>query len=177
MQGVGQPCLGEHVEVCFEVSVLVCSRGELAPADDSMEADTGAAYEREAPCREEGANLAGDEVVEEQVTALAGHVPEYKKVALEPCLEGFDTGLQRDQVCFAMQQVESNGKVLLLHVMLLIAMLLQVALQGVQCRFQCSCDEDDDIKGSIADGMIAVDGTGASSGQKHVYGWHEGLWM
>ncbi|KAI5059654.1 hypothetical protein GOP47_0025973 [Adiantum capillus-veneris] len=35
MQGVGQPCLGEHVEVHGEVSGFVCLRGELAPADDS----------------------------------------------------------------------------------------------------------------------------------------------
>ncbi|KAI5075833.1 hypothetical protein GOP47_0009909 [Adiantum capillus-veneris] len=34
MQGVGQPCLGEHVEGHFEVSEFVCSRGELASTDD-----------------------------------------------------------------------------------------------------------------------------------------------
>ncbi|KAI5081397.1 hypothetical protein GOP47_0004580 [Adiantum capillus-veneris] len=66
MQGVGQPCLDGHVEVHFEVLEFVCVRGELAPADDSMETDTGAAYKSEAPCNEEGdANLAGDEVFDE----------------------------------------------------------------------------------------------------------------
>ncbi|KAI5071805.1 hypothetical protein GOP47_0014056 [Adiantum capillus-veneris] len=97
MQGVGQPCLGEHVEAYFEVSEFVCGRGELAPEDDSMETDTGAAYESEAPCKEEGAtNLVGDEVFDEQVEALTGHAPEYEKVALEPFTEGLDTSLQRD---------------------------------------------------------------------------------
>ncbi|KAI5063594.1 hypothetical protein GOP47_0022141 [Adiantum capillus-veneris] len=63
MQGVGQPRLDGHVEVCFEVLEFVCSRAELAPTEDSMETDTGAAYEREAPCKEEGdTNLAGDQV-------------------------------------------------------------------------------------------------------------------
>ncbi|MCO5607420.1 hypothetical protein L7F22_061616, partial [Adiantum nelumboides] len=73
MQGVGQPCLGEHVEVHGEVSEFVCSHGELTLADDSMETDTGAAYEREDPCNKEGANLAGDEVFDEHVEARAGH--------------------------------------------------------------------------------------------------------
>ncbi|KAI5082447.1 hypothetical protein GOP47_0002190 [Adiantum capillus-veneris] len=172
MQGVGQPCLDGHVEVYFEVSEFVCSRGELAPANDSMETNTAATYKREVPCKEEGAtNLAGDEVFEEKVVALAGHVLEYGKVALEPFTEGLDAGLQREHVCLAMQQVEENGKGLKLCVLLLIAMLFQAALQGVLCRFQCSCDKDDDMEGSIADGMIAVYGTGASSDQKYVYGW------
>ncbi|KAI5059787.1 hypothetical protein GOP47_0026106 [Adiantum capillus-veneris] len=61
--------------------------------------------------------------------------------------------------------------------MLLIAMMLQVALQGVLCRFQCSCDEDNDMEGSITDAMIEIYGTNASSGRKHVYGWHEDLWI
>ncbi|KAI5055367.1 hypothetical protein GOP47_0030512 [Adiantum capillus-veneris] len=104
MQGVQQPCIDGHVEVHFEVLEWVCGRGELAPADDSMETDTGAAYKGEVPCREEGAtNLVGDEVFEEQVEALAGHTLEYEKVALEPFTEGLDTGLQRDQVCLPMQ--------------------------------------------------------------------------
>ncbi|KAI5070822.1 hypothetical protein GOP47_0015165 [Adiantum capillus-veneris] len=102
MQGVGQPCLDQHVEVHFEVSEFVCGRGELALADDSMETDTGAVYKSEAPCNKEGAaNLAGDEVFE-QVEALASHTPEYEKVALEPFREGLDTGLQREQVCLPM---------------------------------------------------------------------------
>ncbi|KAI5083534.1 hypothetical protein GOP47_0003277, partial [Adiantum capillus-veneris] len=128
--GVGQPCLGEHVEVCLEVPEVVGSHGELSPAEDSMETDTGAAYEHEAPCKEEGAaNLAADEVFEEWVVALAGHVLEYDKGALKPFTGGLDAGLQRDQVCLAMQQVEANGRVLFLHTMLLIAMLLHIALQ------------------------------------------------
>ncbi|KAI5080237.1 hypothetical protein GOP47_0005716 [Adiantum capillus-veneris] len=111
MQGVGQHCLDGHVEVYFEVSEFVCSRGELAPADDSMETHTSAAYKGEVPCKEEGTtNLAGDEVFDEQVEARAGHTLEYEKVALEPFSEGLDTGLQRDHVCLVMQQVEANGK-------------------------------------------------------------------
>ncbi|KAI5060766.1 hypothetical protein GOP47_0025186 [Adiantum capillus-veneris] len=109
MQGVGQPCLGEHVEGYFEVSELVCSRGELAPADDSMEADTDAVYESEAPCKEEGAaNLAGDEVFE-QDKALAGQALKYEELFLEPVTEGWDTSLQSDQVCLSMQQT-AGGK-------------------------------------------------------------------
>ncbi|KAI5066683.1 hypothetical protein GOP47_0019307 [Adiantum capillus-veneris] len=133
MQGVGQPCLQGHVEVHGEVSEFVCSRGELAPADDSMEADTDAAYESEAPCKEEGfANLAGDKVFE-QDEALAGKALKYEELVLEPITEGLDTGMQRDQVCLAMQQVEASGRVLLFYVTLLIAMLLEVALQVSVC--------------------------------------------
>ncbi|KAI5074958.1 hypothetical protein GOP47_0010919 [Adiantum capillus-veneris] len=85
MQGVGQPCLGEHVEVYLELPDFVGSRGELAPVDDSMEADAGAAYEHLAPCREEGdTSLADDEVFVEQVFVLAGHVLECEKLALQP---------------------------------------------------------------------------------------------
>ncbi|KAI5064515.1 hypothetical protein GOP47_0021185 [Adiantum capillus-veneris] len=126
MQGAGQPCLGEHVEVCFEVPQFVCSRGELTPADDSMEADTGAAYEPEAPCREEGTtNLAGVEVFEEQVVVLASHALE---MALVPFTKGWDTGLQRDQVGLSMHQVETNGRVLLFYVLLWIHVLWEVSL-------------------------------------------------
>ncbi|KAI5066720.1 hypothetical protein GOP47_0019344 [Adiantum capillus-veneris] len=130
MQGVGQPCLGEHVEVCFEVPEFVCGRGELTPADDSMETDTDAAYKGEAPCREEGdTNLADDEVFEEQVKALVGHALEYEKLSLEPFTKGLDAGWQRDQFCLAMQQVEENSRVLLFYVMLWLHVLLEVALQ------------------------------------------------
>ncbi|KAI5077974.1 hypothetical protein GOP47_0007798 [Adiantum capillus-veneris] len=123
-----------------------------------MEAETGAAYEREAPCNEEGdTNLAGNEVFE-QVVALAGHALEYEKLALEPSTEGLDASLQRDQIYFAMQQVETNCRFLLFYAVLLIAMLLQVALQGILCRFQCSCDEDNDMEGSLAGGMVAAYG-------------------
>ncbi|KAI5058003.1 hypothetical protein GOP47_0028018 [Adiantum capillus-veneris] len=178
MQGAGQPCLGEHVEVCFEVSGFVCGRGELAPADDSMEANTGATYESEAPCNKEGsASLAGDEVFEEQVVALSGHVLEYEEMVLEPCLEDLDTGLQREQACLAMHEVEANGRVLLLYAMLLIAMLFQVALQGVLCRFHCSYHKGDDIESSLASDMIEAYGTNASSVRKYSYGGHEDLWI
>ncbi|KAI5071947.1 hypothetical protein GOP47_0014198 [Adiantum capillus-veneris] len=178
MQGVGQPCLDGHVELYFEVSEFVCSRGEIAPADNSMETDTGAAYKGEVPCREEGdTNLAGDEVFDEQVEALAGHTLEYEKVALEPFTKGLDAGMQRDHVCLAMQQVEANGRVWLLYAMLLIAMLFQVALEGLLCRFHCSYDKGDDMESSLAGDMIVAYGTNASSGQKYSYGWQEGLWM
>ncbi|KAI5081290.1 hypothetical protein GOP47_0004473 [Adiantum capillus-veneris] len=158
MQGVGQPCLGEHVEVYFEVSEFVCGRGELAPADDSMEADTGAVYEREAPCKGEGAaSLAGDEVCE-QVEALVGHVLDYEKVALESFTECLDIGMQGRHVGLAMHQVEANGRVLLFYVMLLIAMLLEVA-----CQWQGFFAKDYTMEGSLAGDMIAAYGTNASS--------------
>ncbi|KAI5056037.1 hypothetical protein GOP47_0029558 [Adiantum capillus-veneris] len=135
MQGVGQPCLDGHVEGYFEVSEFVCSRGELAPVDDSMETDTSTAYESSAPCNKEGAtNLAEDEVFDEQVKALAGHALEYEKVVLEPILEGLDTSLQREHVCFTMQQVEANGKVLRFYGMLWIHVLWKVALQVSLCQ-------------------------------------------
>ncbi|KAI5057846.1 hypothetical protein GOP47_0027861 [Adiantum capillus-veneris] len=178
MQGVGQPCLGEHVEVHGEVSRFVCVCGELAPADDSMEADTGATYEREAPCNEEGvANLAGDEVFDEQVEALAGHVLEYEELALEPFTEGWVTGMQGRYVCLAMEQVEANGRVLLFYVILWIHVLWEFDLQVSLCQWQGFFTEDYTLEGSLAGDMIAAYGTNASSGRKHVYGWHEGFWM
>ncbi|KAI5062553.1 hypothetical protein GOP47_0023092 [Adiantum capillus-veneris] len=130
-----------------------------------METDAGAAYKSDSPCKEEGAtSLAGDEVFDEQVEALASHTPEYEKVALEPFTEGLDTSLQREQVCLSMQQTQANGMVLKLCVVLLIAMLFQVALQGVLCRSQCSYDKGDDMESSLAGDMIAAYGTNASSG-------------
>ncbi|KAI5067611.1 hypothetical protein GOP47_0018139 [Adiantum capillus-veneris] len=178
MQGVEQPCLGKHVEVFFEVPEFVGGRGELAPADDSMESDVGATYEHEAPCNEEGAtNLAGDEVLEKQVISLAGHVLEYEKGALVPFTEGLDTGLQRDQVCLAMHQVEANGRVLLLHAMLWIHVLLEVALQVSLCQWQGFFEEDYTTESSLTDGMRAVYGTSASSDRRYAYDWQKWLWI
>ncbi|KAI5074964.1 hypothetical protein GOP47_0010925 [Adiantum capillus-veneris] len=178
MQGVGQPCLCEHVEVCFEVSEFVDGRGELAPASDSMEADIGAAYEREAPWYEEGiSNLAGDEVLVEHVVVLAGHVLEYEKGALVPFTKGWDIGLQWDQVCLAMQQVEAIGRVLLLHGMLLIAMLLQVTLQVFLCQWQGFFAEEYTMEDSLTGGRMDAYGTNASSVRKCAYGWQQDLWM
>ncbi|KAI5063713.1 hypothetical protein GOP47_0022260 [Adiantum capillus-veneris] len=143
-----------------------------------MEIGIGAAYESDAPCKKEGVtNLAGDEVFEEQVEALAGHALKPKELVLVPRLKDLDAGMQREHVCFAMQQVEANDRVWLLYAMLLIAMLFQVALQGVLCRFHCSYDKGDDMESSLTGGMIAAYGTNASSGRKYSYGWQKGLWM
>ncbi|KAI5069845.1 hypothetical protein GOP47_0016146 [Adiantum capillus-veneris] len=164
MQGVGQLCLGGHVEGYFEVLEFVCSRGERAPENDSMETNTGAAYKGEVPCNEEGsANLAGDEVFEEQVEALAGCALKSEELVLMPILEDLDTGLQRDQVFLAMQQVEANCRVLLFYLMLWIHVLREVSLQVSLRQLQGFFEEDYTMEGSLENDRIAASGTGASS--------------
>ncbi|KAI5074904.1 hypothetical protein GOP47_0010865 [Adiantum capillus-veneris] len=127
--GVGQPCLDGHMEVNNIVLEFLCSHGELAPADDSMETHTGTTYESEVPCREEGnTNLVGDELLQEQVEARAGHTLGYEELVLGPIFEDLNAGVQGKHVCLAMQQVEANGRVLLLYVMLWIHVVLKVSL-------------------------------------------------
>ncbi|KAI5069854.1 hypothetical protein GOP47_0016155, partial [Adiantum capillus-veneris] len=121
-------------------------------------------------------NLAGDEVFE-HVEALASHVLEYEEKVLEPCLEDLYIGLQRDQVCLAIQQAEANGRVLLFYGMVWIHVLWEVALQVFLCQWQGFFAEDYTMEGSLAGDTIDACGTNGSSGQKHAYSWQQGLWM
>ncbi|KAI5067657.1 hypothetical protein GOP47_0018185 [Adiantum capillus-veneris] len=118
MQGVGKPCLDQHVEVHYRVLDLVCSRKETTLAIDAMEIGIRTAYESGITCKEEGTvNLASDEVwdqflsclsndvvieqvIEEQVADDCGDKEALPKLVLWHFNQAYDK--QDEYVCFSM---------------------------------------------------------------------------